>query len=262
MIDGDILRYEVGFAAETVANGGQPDWELASNILFERMNRIWSETGATDYTVYLTPPGEKFRDVVAVTKKYKGHRVPNIPWHFNNLSVFLLNHFDCVFARPGLEADDEMAIAHNTVDTVVCSRDKDLRQLNGWSYGWEVGRQPRFGPIYITDENSHVELSKDRRKLDGTGKMFFYGQLLVGDKADNIPGLEKCGPVKAAEILKGKGLEEAWEAVKAAYQERYKATWQERLEEQGRLLWLLRAPEAHWSIEVEDMVAWISFTTT
>ena len=238
LIDGDILRYEVGYAAEAAAEEGSlPDWEWVAFILSERLNRIWLETGSDDYEIFLTA-GPSFRDEIAVTKKYKGNRVSKKPWHFNNLTVFLTTHYKCSYARPGLEADDEMAIAQES-NTVICSRDKDLRQVNGWIYSWELGKQPRWGPEFVTDGNSFIGLSKDRRKLEGTGRLWFYGQLLVGDRADNIPGLDKCGPVKAYEILKNKSMAEAWQAVQEAYQERYQTAWKERLEEQGRLLWLI-----------------------
>ena len=268
LIDGDILRYEVGFAAEAAAKaveeGSLPSWEWVNAILSERLNRIWLETGSDDYEIFLTG-GPSFRDEIAVTKPYKGQRVSKKPWHFNNLSFFLTTHFNCSFSRRGLEADDEMAIAQKGIlDTVICSRDKDLRQVNGWVYSWELGKQSRWGPEFVADGNSFVGLSKDRRKLEGTGKLWFYGQLLTGDSVDNIPGLEKCGPVKAYEILKDKGMEEAWESVKGAYQERYKAAWKERLEEQGRLLWLIRHINGEviplWCVEGEN--GWIHESKT
>ena len=248
LIDGDILRYEIGFAGEAAAKAKYaheedplPDWEWVENILWERMNRIFLETYSNDYIVFLTA-GRCFRYDIATVKPYKGTRVSAKPWHFANITAVIAAHFNCQYARPGLEADDEMAIAQTAADgdTIICSRDKDLRQVNGWYYSWELGKQSRIGPVWISDENSSVMLSNDRRTLGGKGRKFFYGQLLVGDTADNIPGLEKCGPVKAASILtKGQSMEEAWKAVCNAYQERYAAAWKERLEEQGQLLMLL-----------------------
>ena len=257
LIDADILRYEVGFAGEAAikaASQGEetiPSWEWIENILFERFNRILRETNADDYAFYLTC-NPSFRDNLATVKPYKGQRVTHRPWHYSNLSAFIKQHFNCIRARGGLEADDEIAIAHSN-DTVVCSRDKDLKQLPGWSYSWELGRQPRWGPSQI-DQTGWVELSENRKALVGEGHMWFYGQLLVGDKADNIPGVEKCGPVAAYGMLqRHKELGGAWEAVKRTYYDRYKKDWRDRLTEQARLLYLVREyPFELWTIEQEE----------
>lgn len=249
LIDGDILRYEVGFAAETAARGiardrGEddevlPTWNLVEEILFERMDRIIQETSSVDYMVFLTEH-PTFRDQVAVTKPYKGNRVPKKPWHYDNLSAFMKQHFNIYVARKGLEADDEMALAHDPYHTVICSRDKDLRQLVGYSYSWELGNQPKFGPVFI-DTIGAIELSKDRKKIVGTGLAFFYSQLITGDKADNIPGLEGAGAVFAYDLLNGKkDAESMFEAVVGAYQEKYGKDYYAYLSEQGQLLWLVR----------------------
>ena len=265
IIDGDILRYEVGFAAEAaikaasdgdwLTNGAElplPDWDWVQNIFFERFNRILDETDSQDYAVYLTE-GPSFRHEVATTKPYKGSRVDHKPWHFKNLSAFIKAHFNVVVARPGLEADDEMAIAQTTNTTVVCSRDKDLRQLNGWGYSWELGRQARWGPTLVTTPGE-IRLSSNRKKLEGEGHMWFYGQLIVGDTADNIPGVEGFGPVAAYGMLgRHESLPGAWDAVKRTYRDKYKAGWEERLTEQARLLYLVREyPFKLWSMEDED----------
>ena len=259
LIDADILRYEVGFAGEAaikaVSDGEElvSDWAWVENILFERFNRILDETGCSDYNFFLTEK-DSFRQEIAVTKPYKGQRVSHRPWHFANLTAVITNHFNCVIARDGLEADDEIAIANMAAEaTVVCSRDKDLRQLEGWYYSWELGKQPRLGPTLIENPGS-IWLSDDRKRLEGFGHMWFYGQLLVGDRADNIPGVEKCGPVAAYGMLqRHKELGGAWEAVRRTYQDRYRENWQDRLTEQARLLYLVRTyPYEMWTIEKEE----------
>ena len=251
LIDGDILRYEVGFAAEAAikaASGGKqllPDWEWIENIFFERFNRICEETEVIDYTIFLSE-GESFRFKVATTKPYKGQRVDNKPWHFNNLTEFIKAKFNCNISRPGLEADDEMAIAHVDDTTIVCSRDKDLRQLPGWTYSWELGKQRRQGPCHIK-EPGYIQLTPNRKEVKGQGSLFFWSQMLTGDRADNIPGLEGCGPVKAYNLLKRANdecnLERAEYTVKEAFKERYGVKWWDKFEEQHKLLWLIRSED-------------------
>jgi 5'-3' exonuclease len=136
----------------------------------------------------------------------------------------------------GLEADDAMSILHTERDdTIICSRDKDLRQVPGWSYSWELGRQPSFGPIRISKAGS-LSLSEDRKKLTGTGLAFFYSQLLTGDRVDNIPGLPGCGPVAAWNILNPsiEAGEDLFDVVKDLYND------DDYLLEQGKLLWMTR----------------------
>ena len=103
-----------------------------------------------------------------------------------------------------LEADDQMAIDHIASDgnTILVSRDKDLRQVPGMFYSWELGRQPSFGPEEITKEG-RLWLSTDHKKLYGTGLAFFYAQVLMGDTVDNIPGCKNIGPVAAYNMLDG-----------------------------------------------------------
>jgi 5'-3' exonuclease len=142
-----------------------------------------------------------------------------------------------------MEADDLMSIEQTSRphETIICTRDKDLRQVPGWHYGWELGNQPQFGPLLV-DDVGKITLSPDRKKINGYGGMFFYAQCLTGDPVDTIPGLgNKTGPVKAFEILEGsETLEDAFKRVLEAYRGVYEDRAEEELLEQGRLLWMTR----------------------
>jgi len=246
LLDGDIIAYEVGFAAESSwrhshdDDGTLPPWDYVHEVLHNRIDKIMEGAGGTDLTVYLTP-GPTFRDQVAVSKPYKGTRRVYKPWHHRNIVVYL----HCVFTikeELGLEADDLMASDH-TLDpdnTIVCSRDKDLRQVSGWFYSWECGAQAEFGPTYIEQAGT---LKYEKGKLSGTGYKFFCAQCIMGDSADNIPGLPGQGPTAAWERLKNKDtIKEMWGAVRDVYEFSYKGkyTWQDYLKEQASLLWLIR----------------------
>ena len=135
---------------------------------------------------------------------------------------------------------------NEALSTIICTRDKDLRQCPGWHYGWEIGRQAQFGPELV-DKQGQIMLDKSGSspKIKGTGLSFFYAQCLTGDAVDNIPGLPQCGPVKAYHLLHGLGgtpfgHEAMLSIVIQEYQKKYKSDWEKKLLEQGRLLWMVR----------------------
>lgn len=212
----------------------------------QRIASILATTTADSYTLYLTE-GKTFRYDLAKTKPYKGTRIDKKPWHFDNLTAYMKGALPYAIT-PGLEADDAMAMASDGRSTIVCSRDKDLKQVPGLFYSWELGKQPSFGPTNI-DAIGTLALSDDRKSLKGTGYAFFCGQLLVGDRVDNIPGAAGIGPVKAYELLapaldEAPGyehyLENLFLVVEKVYQEIYGKEYETILLEQGQLLWIVR----------------------
>ncbi len=201
--------------------------------------------------LYLTGPSwywkdkykPNFREALAVSKDYKGTRKNEKPFHYKNLFYYIATSFDTTVAN-GCEADDLICIEQTSrldkLDTIICTRDKDLRMCEGWHYGWECGLQPEFGPHYYNKlgEISLVK-TKSGNKLVGGGKAFFFAQLLTGDTVDNIGGLDKTGPVKAYKLLNGATSEgEYYNIVKHAYQDYWGELWREKLQEQANLLWI------------------------
>lgn len=258
IIDADIFRYEIGFAAEVAWRGmtgeeeALPPFDFVREILHERIAYILAATECDSYTLYLTASEPTFRFEIATVKPYKGTRPSNKPWHFDNLTVHMVDVLGAKVIK-GIEADDAMSIDHLAdPDTVLCSRDKDLRQVPGWFYSWELGRQPAFGPVKI-EELGWIELKENRKDIKGTGFAFFAAQLLLGDKVDNIPGLPGCGPVAAFEALNGcTSIEEYMEVVRKLYQEHYPDDWIKQLNEQGILCWMLRSLNPDDSIPLWD----------
>ena len=255
LIDADILRYEVGYAAETGWQAeGIPSWDYVQEVLEERLQRIIHGSGATSSTLYLTE-GHTFRYDIATVKPYKGTRKDVKPWHYNNLSVYMKDVLGAEVVT-GIEADDAMAIeqvknakemSYDANDwfsddvrepTIICTRDKDLRQVPGWHYSWEMYNQPEWGPFFVDGERHDLELNEKRNKVKGTGLSFFYSQLITGDTVDNIPGLPGKGAVVAHDALNE--CADQLECVKEMYEEHYGSEWEERMLEQGQLLWMVR----------------------
>lgn len=247
LVDGDILLYEIGFGAETgwraITNDPEaiPPFNYVEDMLLERLSNISAVVG-TDAKpiIYITDEKPTFRFDLAKTKPYKGTRKGNKPWHYANLKAYM---YGCLDANrvEYLEADDMMAIVQtcDPKETIICSRDKDLKQVPGWHYSWELGKQPQFGPEIITKLGT-LKLSDDKKKLSGTGLLFFYAQMLTGDTVDNIPGLPRCGPVAAYDILNTVSEVELLDRVIYSYQDYYKDEWEAKMIEQGQLCWIVR----------------------
>lgn len=246
LIDGDILRYEIGFASETKwkdVSEDPPPFSVVEQLLQDRIGNIMEMTNSDECKIFFTGKNN-FRSEIATTTPYK-RRPSKKPFHFKNIEAYLKATYSYA-EEEGLEADDLMAIVQTArlpyADTVICTRDKDLRQVEGWHFGWELGNQPMF-PMQYVDYFGGIELKRNKsgESIKGTGYKFFCSQLLTGDPVDTIPGLPKCGPVKAYNTLANtRTPEECFEAVREAYIDRYGHSYKEMLLEQGRLLYLIR----------------------
>lgn len=257
LLDCDVIRYEISFGSETgwraITNDPEaiPPFWYVEEMLLDRIDSIKRTCNADEVEMFITE-GRTFRFDLAKRKPYKGTRKENKPWHFNNITVYL-KHVLGATVVTDIEADDAMAIAHvaSNGNTTIASRDKDLLQVPGMAYSWELGRQPSFGPELITNEG-YITISDNHKTIKGCGLAFFYSQVLTGDAVDTIPGLPNCGPVRAFELLNGKTPDEMLSAVIGAYQDSYPDTWEAELTEQGQLCWLLRKPNALWQIGMVD----------
>lgn len=242
----------------------------------ERIRTITEGSGATEATLFLTGDttthrlyskrhaGESFepnfREALAEGKVYKGTRKQDKPFHWINLTAYILSDPN-VRVSNGCEADDIIAIEHYSDNkrTVICTRDKDLRMVPGCHYGWECGKQPEFGPVEY-DDLGKIELirSKSGNKIKGGGFKFFGSQLLTGDVVDNIGGLRGVGPVKAYELLADCASErEVFDSVKRHYEEVAGDDWKKLLTEQCSLLWIVRERNPDGTLKHFNIEEWL-----
>ena len=143
-----------------------------------------------------------------------------------------------------LEADDLFHI--NSVrlgdeHVAILTEDKDMRMVPGWHLHW--------------DSHALVRVRPDTWAFEANGKLFgrkwFWMQMLMGDSADNIPGLPKCtvngkqklcGEKTAAALLTDCPSEvEACPVVAEQYRLYYADEWREHMLEQACLLWMRRS---------------------
>ena len=116
--------------------------------------------------------------------------------------------------------------------SIICSVDKDLRQIPGIHYDYQKNK------YHIIDEE--------------TAKYNLAIQMIMGDAADGIPGLKGYGPVKAEKIIK-KGMTD-YQCIKAILKEYQKnCTTSKEAKDQIRLNYkLLKLHEVN--VEEKDLV--------
>jgi hypothetical protein len=143
------------------------------------------------------------------------------------------------------EADDGVAAAARyawTMDRIpaMFSRDKDFRMIPGRHVTWTT-----LG-LVDTKPDTWAKLDEDGLVY---GQKWFWLQMLMGDTADNIPGLPKqptenggfkaCGEACATDWLANANTpEDAFQIVRSLYQQFYAQAWAPAFAEQAALLWL------------------------
>jgi len=221
LIDGDILVYRCGFAAEhnrytlggvgfenyndmrawAKAHGLEADElkeaevrreiepvENALSNVKSVMGTILETLGVTDHN-YITflSSGECFRNDIATIMEYKGNRrdAPR-PVHYDAIRTYIQKHHPTVMCN-SIEADDALAMCKEE-DDVIVSIDKDLLQIPGKHYNW------------VKDERILI--------LPEVGRKKFWMQVLTGDSTDNIPGIYGIGEKRARDIINSVKVED------------------------------------------------------
>ncbi len=260
LIDSDLLCYEIGFATQKKDENGDilpSPVEEVNQLIDNRIKEICAAVYATEPPrLFLTGKGN-FRYEIAKRREYKGNRKQIKPFHYKYIRAYLKSQWGAEEVD-GMEADDALAMCQMErlafKDTIICSRDKDLKMVPGFHYGWEAGKQGSWGPHWV-DEIGTLEL-RGPKKLIGTGLKFFYSQLLTGDATDCYDGLPGCGPIRAFELLRECSTEpELYSAVLSAYQMKFPEEAVSMIEEQAHLAWMVRGKDEegkliHWRAPV------------
>lgn len=253
LIDGDILVYLAGFAAEK--RGKDVPLSHAKRCLTMTLGAhreyIQQRFKIKEEQIYITSNDKSnFRFDLATIQPYKGNRkASGKPQHFHALREILVEEYGAEVISDQ-EADDMMAIeaCKDPGKTIIASKDKDLRMVPGWH--WEMDRDQE--PFLSSDPGVLMlkRQSSGRCKCFGFGIKWFWFQCIVGDRVDNIPGLPKMGDVTAYKALAP--LHDAttlYNKVLSMYYLNNRT--KEDLTEVGQLLWMRRKPDELW-IPPED----------
>lgn len=184
LIDADIICYSVGFSTENL------DEQEAKRYVDLFIQGVLTETEADSYECWLSDSRENnFRHKLSAS--YKANRKQDKPKHYNLIKEHLLVAHNGRIAHE-LEADDMLALRYkeNPLNSIICTLDKDLDQVEGWHYRWAIYR------------DGEVLKPSIKYYVDGESAMkFFWKQMLIGDTADNIKGIDNIGKVKADKII-------------------------------------------------------------
>jgi len=242
----DVLLSQVGFAAEAnwrhiLEERGEesedpPPFDVALNILENRIDNTHAIIQDSEEPVMYFSSDSNFRDGISTTG-YK-RRSGGKPFHYHNIKAVLNLRYETV-EKEGLEADDLLAIEQSKRDnTIIITIDKDLLQVEGWHYMYEFGNVPSFGPYEV---KGYGKIWFEGNKFRGYGLKFFLAQCIMGDSVDSIVGVPRKGPRAAYNLLSDTDTyEEGLEAVVGAYKDHYGDEGEDKLVENGRLLWLTR----------------------
>lgn len=205
ILDGDGLCYRAACSASK--------FSTMMRHAQQEILKVMYLTGVEQCSVHLTAADStKFRRFeVAAHKPYQGNRTGRAkPALLESVRTGLLKpEYSLpnveVYLHRDQEADDAMMIESYSRQEmgIVYSEDKDLR-MTPYPY-WDT----YTGTLINTDHVGYIDLRftpSGNVKITGHGPMFFWGQMLTGDTADNIKGVRKyqnalCGAVKAVDIL-------------------------------------------------------------
>ena len=213
LIDGDICVYRIGFTTE------EEDEKIAYWRMDELMDNILEGSKATEYHVYLTASNDKTAFRKKIYPEYKAHRTKPKPRHYEALRTYLEASYKADVVTT-IEADDALGM-NQDMDSVICSIDKDLLQIEGHHYN------------FVTDEWKTID--------ERTGMYNFYTQMIVGDSADNLKGVKGKGEVAACKMLADCKLEQDYfDVVRGMYGN------DEEMLLNGRCFWIWRTPDDDW----------------
>jgi len=198
LIDADYIVYKSCAANETEIDFGE-DVILVTSRLSDALDMvrrelfaIASDLGCFDDSILFFSDSSNFRKAIA--PDYKGHRNRKKPCGYKRVINALKEDFPVV-VMPTLEADDAIGIyATKEQGHIICSPDKDMRQITGQLYDLKDGV---------------VEITKEE------GARWHRVQTMSGDQTDGYAGVPGIGIKRAEALLDEKG--DTWETVLGAF---------------------------------------------
>lgn len=202
--------------------------ELVDSMVAAVINECSEKTNVQQPIKMYLSGSRNFRELIAITRKYKGNRDTAVkPVYYEDIRKHLVEVYGASIVS-GFEADDAVSldyIANKDDAAILVSADKDLDQIPGQHYDW-------------VKKEFYEVIPKD-------AKTWLYTQMIAGDSTDNIPGVPGLGEKKAAKALADcQTPEDMAKVVIALYKEAYKDAWKDVLVEQAGLVYILRQEDS------------------
>lgn len=198
LIDADYVVYKCCASAESEIDWGEDvilvtsKFSDAYSCVKREINKIkshflWDETEV----ILFFSDSTNFRKTIQPA--YKGHRNRKKPCGYKRVINALKEEFE-VIVMPTLEADDALGIyATANPGNVICSPDKDMRQIPG--------------KLFDMEKVDTIEPEE--------GMKWHYIQTLAGDQTDGYAGVPGIGIKRAAALFEEKGYN--WKTVVEAF---------------------------------------------
>ena len=201
LIDADFIVYKCCAASETEIDFGEDLIVVTSKFTeaYEYVERelynIANNLGCFDESILFFSDSINFRK--SIDPAYKGHRNRKKPCGYKRVINKLKEDYHVV-VMPSLEADDALGIyATKESGHIICSPDKDMRQIPGDLYD-------------LTNEV--VTITKEE------GDRWHLIQTMAGDQTDGYGGVPSIGIKRADALLTEKGA--TWNTVLETFLEK------------------------------------------
>lgn len=232
LIDGDLICYRCAASAE------HEEVDTAESRAQVLLERLLHEVNASDYELYIGG-GNNYR--YKLYPEYKGNRTQPKPKWLQEVREFLVKQYKAQIVND-IEVDDRLGIQQTKyqLDSIICSLDKDLLQIPGRHYSWEIQGTSSIGNVWTRP----AEL-KFVSPFDGIRT--FYKQLILGDQSDNIPGFDGTLRNKVPKFV-----EKLQEPINSMFDEGemyeyVKSIFKiEGIDTFAQLLWILKEEEGFW----------------
>ena len=195
LVDGSSYIYRAYHALPNLTNSsGEPTGALLG--VANMLRRLLKDAESDNVAVVFDAKGPTFRH--EMFSQYKANRPPmpaELRQQVERIHEFVRLLGLPLLQVPGVEADDVIGTlatraSAEKLDCVISTGDKDMAQL-----------VDAHVSLINTMTNTRMDADGVMQKFGVTPGQIVDFLALTGDKADNIPGVEKCGPKTAAKWL-------------------------------------------------------------
>jgi DNA polymerase-1 len=200
LIDADFIVYKACAAAESEVDFGNDvilvtsNFSNAYNATKRELTKLKNKFGSFSTLILFFSDSLNFRKKILAD--YKGHRNRKKPCGYKRVINKLKTEFE-VIIMPTLEADDAMGVYSTQYPgNIICSPDKDMRQIPG--------------KLYNMEETTLIS--------ESDGAKWHLIQSMAGDQTDGYSGVPGIGVKRAESLFKEKGYN--WKTVVETFEEK------------------------------------------